>query len=63
MVSYKTLLVESLMIRQTIKELTITLEAITMVVTMHKMAMVVEIIDLIAATLAEVREDIEHYLI
>ena len=60
---YQTLLVESLMIIQTMEEVKITVEAITMVETMHIISMVVEIIDIIAATLAEVQEYMEHSLI
>ena len=51
------------MIRQTMEEITITVEAIKMVEIMHRMEMVVEIIDIIAEKLAAVREDVEHYLI
>ena len=71
---YKTQLVESLMIRQTMveipkiegittEEVTITVEAITMAETIHRMEMVTEIMDLIAATFAEVQEDVENFLI
>ena len=60
---YKTPLVKSLMIRHTMKEVTITVEAIPMVETMHRMAMVMEIIDLTVATSAAVREEVKHSLI
>ena len=52
---YKTLLVESLMIRQTMEEVTITVEEMKMAETMHRMLMVVKIIDLILATSAAVQ--------
>ena len=52
-----------MMIRQTVEEVTITVEALTMVETMHRIEMLVEIIDLIAATLATAQEDVEHSLI
>ena len=65
---YKALLVKSLIIRQTMVEVTTmkgikTEKEIAMVKNMHKMEMVVEIIDIIAEKLAAVREDVEHYLI
>ena len=47
----------------TTKEVKITVEAITMVKKMHRISMVVEIMDLIAATLAAVQEDVENFLI
>ena len=55
---YKTLLVKSLEIRQTTEEVTKTVESITTVETMHRMAMVMKIIGLTASTLAAVQEDV-----
>ena len=60
---YKKLLVEPLIIRQTMEEVTITVEEIKMVEKMHRMAMVVKIIDIIAETLAAVLEDVEHSIV
>ena len=45
------------------EEVTIIVEAITTAETMHRMAMVMEIIDLAAETLAAVQEDMNHSLI
>ena len=44
------------------EEATITVEAITMVETMHRMEIVVEIIYIIVATSASVQEDVKHSL-
>ena len=71
---YKTLLSESLMIRKQMVEVTtmegitteeakITVEAITKVETMQIMIMVMEIVYLIAETLAEVLEGVDYFLI
>ena len=71
---YKTLLSESLMIRKqmvevttmegiTTEEVKITVEAITKVETMQIMIMVMEIVYLIAETLAEVLEGVDYFLI
>ena len=45
------------------EEVTIIVEAITMVETMHIITMVVEIIDLTASTLASVQKEVDHSLI
>ena len=47
----------------TTEEVTIKVEAITMVETIHRMAMVMKIIDIIAETLVAVLEGVEHFLI
>ena len=65
---YKSLLVKSLIIRQTMVEVTTmkgikTEKEIAMVKNMQKMEMVVEIIDIIVATLSVVLEGLEHFLV
>ena len=65
---YKALLVKSLIIRQTMVEVTTmkgikTEKEIAMVKNMHKMEMVVEIIDIIVATLSVVLEGLENFLV
>ena len=47
----------------TTEEVTIKVEAITMVEKIHRMAMVMKIIDIIAETLVAVLEGVEHFLI